>query len=158
MVFVVTHIAGSTGTTTWKGFRMKSEVTLSPQHFGRALLQVIGMRHGIIFLPYRIIRSSVFPPPKTTVWLSDRPLSKPLSMGRKQNRDNLSGVFTLTRSEVLQGLSYEICIYHLGTDYDGNRVKSLSIELPDEIRVELEYITRGSAASAGENIFRPLTE
>lgn len=136
---------------------MKSKVILSAKDFGDALIRTVAWRHGISFFPYRIIHSSIQPPTKIEVDVSDKPLSKPLPTTKKSRLD-FEGEFTLSKKEVLHGLSRGICIYKIGKPYRGNCISSLSIEIPSEIRIELKYIPQGSKLARNGNEFRPFDQ
>lgn len=133
---------------------MKSTITLTAQNFGDALVKAIALHHGIILAPFQITRSSFIPPKKMNVEISDVPLSPPIVHPKTQTEKNFDREFTLTKEDVLQGLSAVISRDHLETAYVGNRVEALSFELPSEIRINLISIARGSFANKTRHIFR----
>lgn len=134
---------------------MKSKVTLSAKDFGDLLIRTVAWRHGISFFPYRIVHSSIQPPTKIKVDVSDKPLSKPLPTPKKSRQD-FEGEFTLLKKEVLHGLSRGIYAYKMGKPYRGNCISGLSIEIPSEIRIELKFIPRGSKLARNE--FKPFDQ
>lgn len=134
---------------------MKSKITLSARDFGNALILAVARQHGIIFFPYRIVRSSIQPPTKIKVDVSDKPLSKPLPTA-KRSQQNFDREFILSKEEVLHGLSREICLNQMGKPYEGNCVLDLSIEIPSEIRIKLKFVPQGSKLARNE--FKPFDQ
>lgn len=134
---------------------MKSNITLTAQDFGNALVRAIALHHGIILAPFQITRSSFIPPKKINVGISDVLLSPPIVCPKTRTDNNFNHEFTLTKEDILQGLSAIISRDHLETAYLGNCVGTLSFELPSEIRINLISIARGSFANKTRHIFKP---
>lgn len=135
--------------------KMKSNITLTAQNFGDALVRAIALHHGILFTPFQITHSSFIPPEQINVGISDAPLSPPIVRPETRTENNFNREFTLTSEDVLQGLSAEISLDHLATAYVGNRVETLSFELPSEIRINLIMTAQGSLKDQTEHIFKP---
>ena len=124
-----------------------SRVIISSRDFGKAIARYICLKNGVpSFNPCKIDASSIVLVEDLTVDISEKPLSEPLDLLEECRDNNLDGMeFILTREEVLEAITMKYELFHSSKDFAGNRVESLSIELPDRMAFLIVYTMMGTS-------------
>ena len=116
---------------------------ITQQDLGDAIVFYIGQKGGF-FATFNIISSSLDNFSKEiSVELSPDNLDDKIIEVEKIRPAYDKMSIILTRYEIFQAITIGMNI-KIGKPFKGNRVKSLSIELPEEVTVTLGYIPRGS--------------
>ncbi|MBU6231894.1 hypothetical protein KGP36_04470 [Patescibacteria group bacterium] len=133
---------------------MKAQFKLDRQNFGKAIVGFIGASQGSIFFPFRVIRSSFDPGKDITVSFTDKPKSRPEPVSPAGYLEPTPhDVFTLSRDEVERALSRRISLMQ-GRQYVGNEIDSIDPDLPEEIRVSIEFVPQGSEFAGTKHEFQ----
>ncbi len=139
-------------------------ITISDQEFGKAIALFIGLLSGCSFFPYRIVGSTFIPPRKVEIKISKKLLSgRPHFPKNAQGWPDtkLTGVYELTRDEILNAITLRLHGHHsyaipdgIGRKYSGNRVSISGI--PKRAVFRLQVVHQGETVRGQGQKFKPL--
>jgi len=124
---------------------VRSDIVLTAQEFGNGIRQFISMKVGLLFFPYRIIRSSYQPPEEFRIALDTQ--TKVLQIAEIPIKEDIGLVvrFKLSKAEVIDAIALAICLKHM-IFFKDNRVTTAPEGIPESMKIELEFIPKAAAA------------